>query len=204
MLLSDGYHDLPAGKLATVVTYLEMEAAPPVRRDRADAPWSLRHVASPPVEWYRDLYRRVGTDWLWSSRLELDDAALSAIVHDPLVEVRALVHDGRDEGLLELDFRTSGECELGFFGLSASLLGQGAGRWLMNRALERVWARPVRRFWLHTCSLDDPSALAFYRRSGFLPYDRKVEVFDDPRLTGLLPRSAAPQVPVITRAVPPG
>jgi hypothetical protein len=34
-------------------------------------------------------------------------------------------------------------------------------------------------------------------RSGFMPYDRTVEVLDDPRLTGMLPRTAAPQVPII-------
>ena len=200
MLLSDGYHDLPAGKLATVVTYLEMLAPPPARPVPADAAWSLRRVTRPGAEWYRDLYRRVGADWLWSSRLELDDAALAAIIHDPRVEVYALGHEGYDLGILELDLRVDGECELGFFGLVPALVGKGAGRWLMSRALELVWARPLRRFWLHTCSLDDPAALAFYQRSGFVPYDRKVEVFDDPRLTGLLPRSAAPQVPVIERA----
>lgn len=197
MLLSDGYHDVPAGKLAAVVTYLEMPARPASRAERGDAPWTLRRVPSPSVEWYRDLFRRVGTDWLWSSRLELGDAALAAIIGDRRVEVFALVHEGRDEGLLELDFREPGACELGFFGLTPALVGLGAGRWLMNRAIAQVWARPVTRFWLHTCSLDAPGALDFYRRSGFTPYALKVEVYQDPRLTGVLPHEAAPQIPLI-------
>ncbi len=106
--------------------------------------------------------------------------------------------DGRDEGLLELDFRVPGECELAFFGVTPALVGHGAGRWLMNRAVALAWSRPIRRFWVHTCALDAPEALPFYLRSGFAPYARKVEVYDDPRLTGVLPTTAAPQVPMVT------
>ncbi len=195
--MPDGYHDIPAGKLAAVVTYLEMTARPASRPERGDAPWALRHVTAPALAWYRALYRRVGADWLWSSRLALTDAALSVIITSPEVEVHALTASGRDDGILELDFRVPGECEVGFFGLGASIVGAGAGRWLMNRAIAIAWARPITRLWLHTCSLDSPAALAFYIRSGFAPYERKVEVFDDPRLTGVLPRDAAPQIPLI-------
>ena len=197
MLLPDGYHDVPAGTLATVVTYLEMTEAAPARPERTAAPWTLRPVAQPDLDWYRDLYRRVGANWLWSSRLSLTDTALSAVLGAPGVVVHALMVDGRDEGLLELDFRVPAECELAFFGVTPSLVGQSAGRWLMNRAVALAWARPIHRLWLHTCTLDAPDALPFYLRSGFAPYGRKVEVYDDPRLAGVLPPTAAPQVPLI-------
>lgn len=197
MLLPPGYHDVPAGAMATVVTYLTMPAPAPVRPERADAPWSLRPVTRPDLDWYRDLYRRIGADWLWSSRLTLTDEALSAILGDADVRVQALSVDGGDEGLLELDFRVPGACELAFFGVTPALVGTGAGRWLMNRAIALAWARPIQRFWVHTCTLDAPAALPFYVRSGFLPVERKVEIYTDPRLAGLLPRDAAPHVPVI-------
>ena len=83
-----------------------------------------------------------------------------------------------DEGLLELDFRQSGECELAFFGVTGREIGTGAGRWLMNRAIEQAWAHPIRRFWVHTCTLDHAGALAFYVRSGFVPYRRQIEIAD--------------------------
>jgi hypothetical protein len=69
----------------------------------------------------------------------------------------------------------------------------------MDQAVARAWAKPIRRFWVHTCSFDHPGALDFYRRSGFRAYAFAVEVADDPRLTGHLPRHAAPQVPRIQR-----
>jgi hypothetical protein len=31
-----------------------------------------------------------------------------------------------------------------------------------------------------------------------VPYARSVEIADDPRLAGLLPRTAAPQVPILS------
>src|SRR4029077_1660066 len=123
----------------------EMTARPPARAEPAAAPWTLRRVERPATDWVRDLYRRVGSDWLWWSRLRLDDSALAAIIQAPALEVYALSTDGRDEGLLELDFRTAGDCELSFFGLAPPLLGRGAGRWLMNRAIERAWSVPIRR-----------------------------------------------------------
>ncbi len=196
MSLPDSYSDVPAGRIAAVVTHLEMTARPALRSD-PPGPWTLRRVESPGLDWFRDLYRRVGEEWLWFSRLQMSDADLIAIIHSPLVEVHALVQDGRDEGLLELDFREPGQCELAFFGVTSKLIGSGAGRWLMNRALERAWSRQVTRVWVHTCTLDHPSALAFYQRSGFHPFRRQVEITDDPRLDGTVPRSAARYVPII-------
>ncbi len=196
MPLPDGYTDVPSGKLATIVTSLEMPAPAP-RRPGPAGPWTLRRVERPGLDWYRGLYDRIGRDWLWVSRLKLSDAELTAILHSPGVEVYALTVEGRDEGLLELDFRTPGACELAFFGVTPALVGRGAGRFLMNRAIEIAWAQPIRRFWVHTCTLDHPAALAFYQRSGFRPFRRQVEVLDDPRLTGLVPLDTAPHIPLI-------
>lgn len=197
MPLPDGYSEVPAGKLASVVTSLEMLQRPTLRPDPTDCPWQLRALNRADAEAYRRLFRRVGANWLWYSRLQVPVEQLEAILHEGETEVFALVADAAEEGLLELDYRTQGECELAFFGVSDVLQGRGAGRWLMNRALERAWARPIRRLWVHTCTLDHPAALAFYVRSGFRAFARSVEVADDPRATGLLPADAAPQVPII-------
>jgi GNAT superfamily N-acetyltransferase len=196
MILPDGYSDVPAGKIAAVVTHLEMTERPVLPRDPVGA-WTLRRVEMPGLDWFRDLHRRIGDEWLWSSRLRMTDAELAAMIRAPLVEIHALAEGGRDEGVLDLDFGNPSECEVRLFGVTAKLVGSGAGRWLMNRALELIWSRPVTRVWLHTCSLDHPAALAFYRRAGFRPFRRQIEIADDPRLDGTLPRSAAVHVPII-------
>jgi GNAT superfamily N-acetyltransferase len=196
-MLPIGYSDVPDGKLASVVTCLEMLAKPALRAERGDASWQLRRVAQPDPLWYRELFGRIGAEWLWYSRLVMPVGDLEAILRDTGVEIYALALEGRDEGLLELDFREPGSCELAFYGLTAAAQGRGAGRWLMNRAIERAWERPIARFWVHTCTLDHPGALDFYVRSGFRAYARRIEIADDPRLTGLMPRSAAAHIPLI-------
>jgi GNAT superfamily N-acetyltransferase len=127
----------------------------------------------------------------------MSDAELAAIIRSPLMEIYALAHEGCDEGLLELDFREPGQCEFVSFGVTEKFVGAGAGRWLMNRALEIAWSRPVGRVWLHTCTFDHPAALAFYQRSGFRPFRRQVEVVNDPRLDGTVSRGVARHVPLI-------
>jgi len=199
MSLPDGYSEVPPGKLAAVVTSLQMLRRPPYLKDPADSPWRLTPL-DPDVESYRRLFRRVGSPWLWYSRLTMPRERLEKILRDPDNEVFALTLDEREEGLLELDFRQAGECELAFFGLTDVLQGRGAGRWLMNRAIERAWARDIRRLWVHTCTNDHPAALGFYLRSGFHAYARHVEVADDPRVTGICPPDSAPHVPIIRPA----
>lgn len=199
MSLPDGYTDVPHGKIAAVVTCLEMLARPACVLEPAPVPWRLRRVADPELHWFRALYRRVGQDWLWFSRLTLSDAALLAVIRAPAVEIYALEHAGEDHGLLELDFRQAQACELSFLGVTAPLIGTGAGRWLMSRALELAWSRPIRRFWVHTCTLDHPRALAFYLRAGFRPFRRQIEIADDPRASGVLPRDAAATVPILKK-----
>jgi GNAT superfamily N-acetyltransferase len=174
-----------------------MLAPCPTRPARERSDLRLRRVAQPSTAWYRELYARIGENWLWFSRLRLEPVALAAILADERVEVYALACAGRDEGLLELDFRAEGLCELAFFGLTPAWVGQGAGRLLMNHAVARAWARPIGCLWVHTSTLDHPNALAFYLRSGFRPFKRQIEIVDDPRLTGHLPPEAAPDVPII-------
>ena len=45
----------------------------------------------------------------------MSDTELAAIIHDPRIEIYALVVDGRDEGLLELDFRRARPMRAGLF-----------------------------------------------------------------------------------------
>ncbi len=195
----DGYTDLPPGKIATIVTYLEMRAPPPLPPVKAADGLSLERVNGD-RDRYRALFRRIGEPWLWFSRVVMLDEKLAEILDDPKVEAYALNDGTADIGLLELDFRQEGEVELGFLGLVPGTIGKGAGRFLMNEAISRAFATSPKRFFVHTCTLDHPNALAFYIRSGFTPYRRAIEVADDPRLSGLLPRDAAPHIPVLDKS----
>ena len=197
-MLSDGFHDIPRGRVAAVVTHLEMRRPPALRTPCFPEGVILREVTAPDATWYRDLFTRVGgQDWLWFSRLGLAQDALQAILDDPGVRVFAVEKAGRAEGLLELDFREAGACELAYFGLTAALIGKGVGRALMDVAINTAWGEEIERFHVHTCTLDSPQALGFYLRSGFTPLRQQIEIAPDPRLIGALPRSAGPHVPIL-------
>lgn len=193
--LAVGYHALPPGHLANVVTCLEMTEKPHLRAVPAGG-FSLQEMGGDTARFKR-LFEAVGRDIMWFSRLIMAEDKLAAIIGDAAVECYAMMDGADDIGLLELDFREAGQCELSFFGLVPGAIGKGAGRWLMNEALRRAWAKPISRLWVHTCSFDHPAALGFYQRSGFRPYQVMVEVHPDPRLTGHMPKDASPAAPLI-------
>ncbi len=184
-------------EVATVVTTLEMTRRPPLRPLPA-SPLRLVAWPAPSPQRYRMLFGRIGTPWLWYSRLVMDEAALVAIIHDADVAVHAVTDaQGIEIGLLELDYRTPGACEIAYFGLVPDLAGRGHGRWLMAEALTRAWRKGIERVWVHTCTLDHPRALGFYRAQGFVAIKRTLETFPDPRALGVLPADAAPQIPYL-------
>jgi GNAT superfamily N-acetyltransferase len=188
---------VPPREVATVVTTLEMRARPPLR-PAPDAPLRLVRWRAPTREAYRALFARVGAPWLWFSRLSMPDARLDAILRSTATEVYAVAdRTGIEVGLLELDFARAGECKIAYLGLIPELAGQGLGRWLMHQALTLGWRPDVTRVWVHTCTLDHPRALGFYRTSGFVAVKRTIETFVDPRLDGTLPPSAAPHIPLL-------
>jgi len=191
------YDDVRNGDLAAVVTFLEMREKPQ-QTTIPPSPLSLRRMENPQTDAYRNLFRQVGSPWLWFSRLVMDDAKLAEIIRHPEIDLYAVVDKtDRQVGMLELDFREAGESELSFVGLIPELSGQGHGRWLLAEAVRLAWRDGVKRVHVHTCTLDHPAALSAYRRAGFEPYRRAIEHFPDPRLIGLLPRDCAPQIPLI-------
>ena len=185
--------DIPPGHVGAVVTFLEMRERPKPR-PLPDSSLRIEHWRRVDPAKYRLLFERVGGRWLWFSRLRMDEATLRANV----AEVYAVVDRASIEvGMVELDFRTEGECLIRFLGLVPELAGRGHGEWLFARTLALAWRKDVERVHVNTCTLDHPAALPAYLKAGFKAYRRAFESFPDPRLAGLLPAGAAPQVPLV-------
>jgi GNAT superfamily N-acetyltransferase len=188
---------IPDGHVGAVVTYLEMTRRPPLRPSPPSPLRLVRWKAPEPAK-YRVLFARVGTPWLWYSRLAMADEALAA----QFGEIHAVVdRAGVEVGMVELDFAAAaGECLIRFLALVPELAGKGHGKWLFAQTLMLAWRPGVGRVHVHTCTLDHPAALRAYLNAGFTAWRRAFESFPDPRLSGLLPREAAPQVPVVGEA----
>jgi len=195
MTLAAGSHPVPPGHLAAVVTHFEI-TAPQIPADPfPDGVTADREAIS--VEAYRSLFRAIGEPWLWVSRLRMNDADLSAILVDPKVETYIVRRADRAVGLVELDFRTDGACELAFFGLIQSETGGGLGKSMMGLAQHRAFSYPIERLHLHTCTLDSPQAVGFYMSCGFQPIRQDVEILEDPRCQGIFPPDASPRNPMM-------
>ena len=190
------YEPVAGSDLAAVVTFLEMRKAPTAQVPASS--YSLRRIENPDVDAYRQLFRRIGQAWLWFSRLIMSDEGLAAIIQDEKVELYTVVDEiGAEIGMLELDFREAGQCEIAFLGILPELAGFGHGRWLLGESLILAWREGIRRVHVHTCTLDHPAALPAYRHAGFRACKRAIERFPDPRLRGILPLDCAPQVPLL-------
>lgn len=187
----DGVTDLPPGKIAALVTYLEMRS-PPDLAPPAPMPGLALRETTRCLDEYRAFFARIGAPWLWSGRLRLSDGALGRALASPDLVSRTLYRDGEPIGLFEVGF-AQGEAELVYFGLVPQAIGGGLGAHLLGQAVATAFARPIARLMVHTCSFDHPDAVRFYMRAGFTPYKRAIEIEDDPRLLGLLPREAAAQ-----------
>ena len=172
------------------VTYLEMFERPPARQ--APAPLgklALMRAEASTVSFYRYLYETVGTPWLWFERRQWSDTALAAELAKPTTEVFVLYVGGVPAGYFELNAAEPRQTELCYFGLMPDFIGRRFGRFLLNAAIEQAWSRPIERFWVHTCTFDHPRALPLYQYAGFVVYARRQVSFDDPRESGILPRS---------------
>ncbi|MBI1208457.1 MAG: GNAT family N-acetyltransferase [Azospirillum sp.] len=171
---------------------------PPVQAPRAPPLPGLSVVRAehPSLGWYRYLYDSIGEAWLWIDRRRIDQQELQAIIQDRRVDILTLTVADRLAGFAELDRRGRQGIKLAYFGLLPGYIGRGLGPWLLDYALAEAWRHQPPRVLVNTCSFDHPAALALYRSRGFAVVRRVCRTIDDPRLSGLLPRSAAPQIPL--------
>jgi ribosomal protein S18 acetylase RimI-like enzyme len=154
------------------------------------------------VSEFRALYGAIGAAHLWHTRLQLSDEALTAWLTATDVAVDILMLGRRPVGLVELDFRQEGLCQLAHLGVLPGFRGRGLGQSLLAHALAKASRPGVHTLWLSTSSFDAPSALPFYLKAGFR-FDRyAVEIFEDPRLNKLLPADSCARWPLAPLATP--
>ena len=94
-------------------------------------------------------------------------------------KAHALIATAFREGSVQFEWlhrRVDGEVELVYFGLAPDFIGQGLGKYFLNRMLLHAWSYVPKRVWLHTCELDHEAALPTYRKAGLAVYHERVIV----------------------------
>lgn len=147
-------------------TYLEMTERPALKIHMPEDA-RIERAQLPTLSFYRFLYSTVGHAWRWRDRLKMDDESLYAIIRHPRVEIDVLYMAGVPAGYVEFDTRQADQVEIAYFGLMPEFVGQGLGKKFLQWSVARAWSFEPRRVWLHTCTLDHPSALPLYQRVGF-------------------------------------
>jgi len=151
-----------------VRTYLEMTDPSQLTGEPAGPPGVTlaREVACAPGFWRR-LYVEIGREYQWVDRLGWTDGEIRRYLDDPGVELWVL-RDGADvAGYFELRRDADGGIEIAYLGLMPAFTGRGFGRYLLAAAVTRAWAVGPSRVWVHTSSLDHPSAFPNYLARGF-------------------------------------
>ena len=132
------YEPVADGELAAVVTYLEMHAPPAAAGPPSHL--SLRRLENLDPADYRRLFRLSGhagcgsRGWSWTMPNSTRSSAILRSNYSSLP-----IENGNEVGMLELDFRDQGQCEIAFIGLVPELAGRGHGRWLLSEALRLAW-----------------------------------------------------------------
>jgi GNAT superfamily N-acetyltransferase len=144
--------------------------------------YELKKLTTPLPEFNRFLYLAVGAPWNWYMRLEWTYQQWQAFLNRPGVETWVAYQNGTPIGYFELEKQNQGSVEIAYFGLIGEFIGQGFGRALLEDAIAAAWQLGGRRVWLHTCSLDHPSALGNYLSRGFV-------VFKEEQIVDNLPDS---------------
>jgi GNAT superfamily N-acetyltransferase len=156
-------------------TYLEMARPEDLRPAGSGDPRArIERAIDPPPSFYRYLYREVGRPWHWVDRLGWTDEDARSHLARPGVRLWVMYLEGSPAGYFELQSHDDGSVEIAYLGLLPERVGRGLGKLLMTAAVEEAWRAGANRVWVHTCTLDHPSALAAYVARGFRPFKEEI------------------------------
>lgn len=146
------------------------------RKKTTDDPlFDIVKVNIPSPAFNRFLYEQVGEKWEWIDRLAWTKRQWSDYACSENILTYAAYYDGAPAGYYELKKEPGDTIELAYFGLFPAFIGKGIGGPLLSSAIEDAWALGARRVWVHTCTLDHPSALRNYQRRGFKIYKEETK-----------------------------
>ena len=156
-------------------TYLSMATpADLIPAATPDGHVRIERVGFCPIAFFRYLYAEVGRRYRWTDRLSWSDDRVRAYLDGGDVTLYVLYVESAPAGYFELKRHEDGSTEIAYFGLMGDYIGRGLGGWLLTQAAEIAWLGQPSRVWLHTCTLDHPSALPNYVRRGFRPVREEV------------------------------
>jgi GNAT superfamily N-acetyltransferase len=157
-----------------IIYYLEMTDRANLRFSSRSHPEATIQCAELPIpEFNRFLYSAVGGEWHWHERLSWNYDRWMQWLDRPQQETWVAYVRSTPAGYVELERQPTGSVEIAYFGLLPQFIGQGLGGQLLGFGINRAWEMGAERVWVHTCSLDHPSALRNYQARGLRLYKQE-------------------------------
>ena len=158
--------------MSNVTTYyLEMKS--PSALNAKHEPYGLQVVECEIKQFQlnRFLYEHVGEAWAWREKLTWSDEQWMAYAENDNLRTWIGHYLGSPAGYYELQQQAGGDVEIAYFGLAPKFIGKGLGGYLLSQAIQSAWDwEGTKRVWVHTCTLDHPSALKNYQARGLELY----------------------------------
>lgn len=164
-----------------VTTYLQMLALDElVPASLSDPDFIICEAVGRTWQLNRSLYLLVGERWAWIDKQRWSDQEWTSYVASDQLRTFVATWRGATAGYYELRRDDARAVEIAYFGLAPDFIGRGFGGALLTDALKRAWDWDAHRVWVHTCTLDHPSALKNYQARGMQVYDRKTHHVAEP------------------------
>ena len=135
-----------------------------------DERFAVREATVKQWQFNRFLYEFVGRDWSWTDKRHWTEQQWQAYAEADHLRTFTACYDGSVAGYFEMRPDDIGGMEIAMLGLAPKFIGRGFGAALVTAALESAWSLKPARVWLHTCTLDHPSALTNYQARGLRIY----------------------------------
>ena len=156
--------------------YLQMQTPKPLKIKALTSELVITETQIKEYRFNRFLYSLVGEAWQWFDKSNDTDEMWKAYSERDNLRTWVAYYKGSIAGYFELEIADNLEVEIKYFGLAPGFIGKGFGGQLLSYAIQQAWETcHAKRVWVHTCSLDHPSALANYQARGLVIYKQHIE-----------------------------
>ncbi len=130
-------------------------------------PVEIKEQKAPPIKTCLKLYKQIGAEWGWRSRLNKSYREIEASLKDARVRIHFALINNSIIGYSEARIEDRDLAYIRYFGLKEGYIGCGYGKIFMRKVLENFRKEGVSWASLSTNTDNHPLALSFYKKSGF-------------------------------------
>ncbi len=159
----------------STIFYLKMTEKPSFRTPNNDS-LQIKPVSKPiNTDVYLQMYKGVGEQFNWLDRVFMDKEELYKKINDKNTHIYKFYINDAEAGYCEI-IEEESYTEILYFGLNSPFIGQGYGKYFLERTIELAWQFTNEQVQLNTCDLDHKNALPTYQKLGFEIYKSIEEV----------------------------